>query len=56
LRPVVSRLGARAALHIVEAADHGFHVQVRSGRTRTEIFDEIADTTASWITVHAARG
>ena len=56
LRPVVARLGARATLHIVKAADHGFDVQVRSGRTRSEVLDEIADTVASWITVHAARG
>jgi len=56
LRPVVAELGARATLHIVKAADHGFDVQVRSGRTRSEVLDEIADTVASWITVHAARG
>jgi len=56
LRPVVSGLGARAALHIVKSADHGFHVQVRSGRTRSEVLDEIAGTVASWITVRAARG
>jgi hypothetical protein len=56
LRPVVARLGPRAALHIVKAADHGFHVQVRSGRTRGEVLDEIADTVASWITVRAAPG
>jgi len=56
LRPVVSRLGARATLHIVKSADHGFHVQVRSGRTRSDVFDEIADTAASWITDRTARG
>jgi hypothetical protein len=56
LRPVVAELGARATLHIVKSADHGFDVQVRSGRTRSEVLDEIADTVASWITVHAARG
>jgi hypothetical protein len=56
LRPVVARLGARATLHIVKAADHSFDVQVRSGRTRSEVLDEIADTVASWITVRAARG
>jgi predicted alpha/beta-hydrolase family hydrolase len=56
LRPVVARLGARATLHIVKAADHSFDVQVRSGRTRSEVLDEIADTVASWITVHAAPG
>jgi hypothetical protein len=56
LRPVVRKLGARATLHVVEAADHGFDVQVRSGRTRGEVFDELADTIAHWITPHAARG
>jgi uncharacterized protein len=56
LRPVVARLGARATLHIVKAADHGFDVQVRSGRTRSEVLDDIADTVASWIKVRAARG
>jgi predicted alpha/beta-hydrolase family hydrolase len=55
LRPVVKRLGARAALHVVKSADHGFDVQVRSGRTRSEVLGEIADTVAGWITVHAAR-
>jgi len=56
LRPVVTRLGPRATLHVVKAADHGFDVQVRSGRTRTEILDELADTVASWITQRAGRG
>lgn len=56
LRPVVGTLGARAALHVVEAADHGFDVQVRSGRTRAGVLAEIADAVASWITPHAARG
>ena len=55
LRPVVKRLGARAALHVVKAADHGFDVQVRSGRTRSEVLAEIADIVAAWITVHADR-
>jgi uncharacterized protein len=56
LRPVVRKLGARATLHVVEAADHGFDVQVRSGRTRSEVLDELADTVAGWITSDAARG
>jgi predicted alpha/beta-hydrolase family hydrolase len=55
LRPVVARLGGRATLRVVKAADHGFEVQVRSGRTPSDVLDEIADTVAAWITVHAAR-
>jgi hypothetical protein len=49
LRPEIARLGARAALHVVDGADHGFDVLVRSGRTHAEIIDELAATTASWI-------
>jgi predicted alpha/beta-hydrolase family hydrolase len=56
LSPVVAGLGGRATLHVVKAADHGFDVLVRSGRTRTEVVDEIADTVARWITIHAGRG
>jgi predicted alpha/beta-hydrolase family hydrolase len=56
LRPVVKKLGERATLHVIEAADHGFHVLVRSGRTRADVFDELADTVARWITIHAGRG
>ncbi|HEU4728721.1 MAG TPA: alpha/beta family hydrolase, partial [Kofleriaceae bacterium] len=56
LRPVVRKLGERATLHVIEAADHGFDVLVRSGRTRADVIDEIAAIVASWITVHAGRG
>jgi uncharacterized protein len=56
LRPVVRKLGDRAALHVVRAADHGFDVRVRSGRTRGEVIDEIVGAIASWITIHAGRG
>jgi predicted alpha/beta-hydrolase family hydrolase len=56
LRPVVKKLGERATLHVVKAADHGFDVLVRSGRTRAEVVNEIADTVARWITIHAGRG
>lgn len=56
MRPVVARLGARATLHVVKAADHGFDVLVRSGRTRAEVVDELTRTIASWITIQAARG
>lgn len=56
LGPVVKKLGERATLHVVKAADHGFDVLVRSGRTRAEVVEEIADTVARWITIHAGRG
>jgi predicted alpha/beta-hydrolase family hydrolase len=55
LRPVVRTLGARATLHVVKAADHGFAVQVRSGRTPDEVLDEVAGVVARWITLREAR-
>ena len=48
MRPVCDRLGARATLHIVEGADHGFEVLKRSGRTDAEVMEELAETVASW--------
>lgn len=46
---VCDRVGDRATLHVVDGADHGFHVLKRSGRTDTEVLDELAATTAAWI-------
>ena len=49
LRPICTKLGERATLHIVEGADHGFHVLVRSGRNDAEVLEELADQTRAWI-------
>lgn len=42
-------LGKRATLHIVEGADHAFHVLVRSGRNDEQVLAELLDTMASWM-------
>jgi predicted alpha/beta-hydrolase family hydrolase len=52
LRPVVKKLGARATLHIVDHADHGFDVLVRSGRTHDDVMSELATTISDWIEAH----
>lgn len=49
IEPVVRKLGRRAMLHLVEAADHSFHVPVRSGRNDREVLNEILDAFAGWI-------
>jgi hypothetical protein len=49
LEPVVHSLGPRATLHVVEGADHSFHVPARSGRNDREVMDEILDIFADWI-------
>jgi predicted alpha/beta-hydrolase family hydrolase len=46
---VIERLGARATLHVVEGADHSFHVLKRSGRTDNEVMDELADAVRSLV-------
>jgi uncharacterized protein len=48
LRPVCAKLGARATLHIIETADHSFHVLKSSKRSDAEVLRELAETTASW--------
>ena len=48
----VGALGARATLHVVDAADHGFDVLVRSGRTHPEVMDELAATMTAWMRSH----
>jgi hypothetical protein len=54
LRPVLEPLGHRAHLHVVEGADHGFHVLQRSGRTDEDVLAELAATTAAWLRTLAA--
>ena len=49
LEAVQQELLKTATLHVVDGADHGFHVLKRSGRTDDEIQDELADATRSWI-------
>ena len=48
LRPIVKKLGARATLHLVDGADHSFHVPKRSGRSDREVMAEILDAFAAW--------
>jgi predicted alpha/beta-hydrolase family hydrolase len=47
--PVVRRLGPQARLHLVDGADHSFHVLARSGRNDREVLDEILDAFAGWV-------
>jgi predicted alpha/beta-hydrolase family hydrolase len=49
LRPVVAKLGARATLHLIDAADHSFHVPKRSGRSDAEALAEALDAMVAWI-------
>ncbi|MBV9985071.1 alpha/beta family hydrolase [Bradyrhizobium sp.] len=49
LKPVVASLGELAKLHLVETADHSFHVPARSGRNDHAVIEEVLDVVAAWI-------
>jgi hypothetical protein len=49
LEPLIGRLGARATLVLFPAADHSFHVPVRSGRSDRDTLAEVTDALANWI-------
>jgi predicted alpha/beta-hydrolase family hydrolase len=53
LEPVVKGLGSRATLHLVQEADHSFHVLKRSGRTDREVMAEVLDAFAAWVATHS---
>ena len=48
LEPVVKGLGKLATLHLVNEADHSFHVLARSGRNDREVMTEVLDAFAAW--------
>lgn len=54
VRPAIAALGARATLHEVQHADHGFDVLVRSGRTHPDVIAELAGVIASWMEARIA--
>lgn len=48
LEPLCARLGRKASLHVVEEADHSFHVPKRAGRTDDEILEDLARVVGEW--------
>jgi predicted alpha/beta-hydrolase family hydrolase len=48
LRPLCHTLVPFAALHVVDGADHSFHVPKRSGKTDGGVLSELAGRVASW--------
>jgi uncharacterized protein len=48
LRPVCAKLGARATLHAVDTADHGYKVLKRSRTSDEDVFVEMARVVHAW--------
>lgn len=49
LKPVVKKLGKGATLHLVDDADHSFHVPAKTGRKDAQVRGEILDAFAAWV-------
>jgi uncharacterized protein len=49
LEPVVASLREMATPHLVQDADHSFHVPARSGRNDRAVLEEILDALAAWM-------
>jgi uncharacterized protein len=48
LVPLLETVEPSPTLHVVDGADHGFHVLKRSGRTDAEVLDELCGAFAEW--------
>lgn len=49
LKPVVKKLGTLATIHIIEGADHSFHVPKSSGKSDADVCDNLSEATSSWM-------
>jgi uncharacterized protein len=52
LRPICAGLGERAMLHVIETADHSFHVLKKAGKSDAEVMRELAEKTVEWMGRH----
>ncbi|MDB5752922.1 MAG: alpha/beta hydrolase [Ramlibacter sp.] len=55
VRTTASELGPRATLHVVDGADHAFHVVLRSGRNNAQVCEELLGTMVAWMAATLSR-
>ena len=48
LKPVCAKLGKKATVHMIDGADHSFHVLKSSGSSDERVLDELAHTARAW--------
>lgn len=48
LQEIVGKLGERATLHLIEEGDHSFKVPKRTGKTESDVMNELAETVKQW--------
>ena len=51
LHPLCERMGPLTTLHVVEGADHSFHMLKRAGKTDGQVLSDLARTVAFWGTL-----
>jgi predicted alpha/beta-hydrolase family hydrolase len=49
LKSVTKQLGKPASVHLIDQADHAFHVPARSGRSDDDVILEILDVFVEWV-------
>lgn len=49
LKPIINKLSSKTALHIIEGADHSFHMPKSLGRGEEEVFKELVNETVEWM-------
>jgi predicted alpha/beta-hydrolase family hydrolase len=49
LEAMIKQLGESASLHLVQQADHSFHVPARLGRNNRDAMGEVVSTLSAWI-------
>ena len=54
LRSVLEPLAKRATLHVVDDADHSFHVRASSGRKDPDVVLELARTMSAWLVANGS--
>lgn len=53
IKQTAEGLGNRATLHIVEGADHSFHVLARTGRSDAQVREELVEAIVRWVAAAA---
>lgn len=48
LKPVITKLGDKATLYIIEGADHSFHLPKSAGKSDDDVFKELAREVKVW--------
>jgi predicted alpha/beta-hydrolase family hydrolase len=49
MKATLKKLKTNWTMHWLEAADHGFHVPKKSGRTDSDVLSEVATATTQWL-------